>query len=246
VEIENVNYYYENYQALKDINLLIEKGNFIAIVGPNGSGKSTLVNIIAGLVKPQSGTVKIFGKEKLEIHDKIRISYVPQKVNSFNLSFPISVSEVMLLGFASKKAFGLSKNEKAYMNEIMQRFDIDSFAKRQLGRLSGGQQQRVFLAKALVSKPDLLLLDEPTVGIDAKSEDFLYKVLNEEKQRGTTIIMVTHDIFAVTEHADKVVCMDEGKIFTTCAAKEFSPAQFEKLYKFKVKTIKHKHYHSGK
>jgi len=246
IDVINVNFYVGNKKILNDINLHIKKGEFVAIVGPNGSGKSTLLNIITGIQKPSTGNVFIFGKEALLPSDRSKISYVPQKVTSFNYSFPISVLEAVMLGLVPKKGIlkRFSKQDYETADEILNILEIGHLKKMMVGRLSGGQQQRVFLARALISNPEILILDEPTVGIDSQSEDILYKILGQKKAEGKTILMVTHDVYAVTNHADTIVCMGEGSIYTSCSARDFSPSKFESVYKYHIKKIEHKHFYT--
>ncbi|MEZ0537267.1 metal ABC transporter ATP-binding protein [Caldicellulosiruptoraceae bacterium PP1] len=245
IMIKNVSYDIGEKRILNEISVDIKDGRFTAIVGPNGSGKSTLLNIIAGIYKPTKGQVIIFDKRELSKKDRVKISYVQQKATSFNMSFPISVLEATLLGLVPKKKLfqRYSKNDIEKAKEILEMLELYQYKDKSLGKLSGGQQQRVFIARALISEPQLLLLDEPTVGIDSKSEEILYSILAKIKEKGTTIVMVTHDIFAVTKNADEVICMGEGQIYTACSINDFSPSKYEKLYKYDVKKLSHKHSH---
>ncbi|WP_271629374.1 metal ABC transporter ATP-binding protein [Caldicellulosiruptor sp. DIB 104C] len=248
IELIDVNFYIDQKRILKDINLKIQKGEFVAIVGPNGSGKSTLLNIISGIYTPTSGKRLIFGKQNLTPQDKQKISFVPQKVTNFNQSFPLSVFETVLLGLVPKKGLlqRFSKQDFEKAESILEKLQIKQLKNRLIGQLSGGQQQRVFLARALISDPQILLLDEPTVGIDSLSEQLLFEILGEKKKEGTTILMVTHDVYAVTQHADTIICMGDGMIYTACSAKEFSPSKFESVYKYKIKKIEHRHSYTKK
>lgn len=231
IELKDVNYEFQDKVALKDINLKIEKGELAVIVGPNGSGKSTLVNVICGIYTPVSGKVLLFEKEDYSDLRK-KISFVPQKVSSFNQLFPISVKETILLGLVSKRGYfkSYTKEDLKKVDEILEMLGLSEVKNKQLGKLSGGQQQRVFIGKALISEPELLILDEPTVGIDSKSEELLYQLLLNEKKKSTTIVMVTHDIFAIKNYADKVICMKDGEILTICNAHEFSTQKYKEIY----------------
>jgi len=231
IELKSVNYEFQDKMALKDINLRIEKGELAVIVGPNGSGKSTLVNVICGIYSPASGKVLLFNKEDYS-ESREKISFVPQKVSSFNQLFPISVKETILLGLVSKRGYfkRYTKEDLKKVDEILEILNLSEVKNKQLGKLSGGQQQRVFIGKALISEPELLILDEPTVGIDSKSEELLYKLLLQEKNKNTTIVMVTHDIFAIKNYADKVICMKDGEILTVCNAQEFSTQKYKEIY----------------
>lgn len=243
IELIDVNFYIDSKQILKDINLKVQKGEFVAIVGPNGSGKTTLLNIISGIYSPSSGKRLLFGKQDLTWQDRQKISFVPQKVTNFNQSFPLSVFETVLLGLVPKKGLfqRFTRNDLEKAEEILERLQIKHLKNRLIGQLSGGQQQRVFLARALISDPQILLLDEPTVGIDSISEELLFEILAQKKKEGTTILMVTHDVYAVTQHTDTIICMGDGMIYTSCSAKDFSPSKFESVYKYKIKKIEHRH-----
>lgn len=231
IELIDVSFGFEEKIVLKDINLKIEKGELCTIVGPNGSGKSTLVHVITGIYKPYKGIVKLFGREDYR-EQRRKISFVPQKVSSFNQLFPISVKETVLLGLVPQKGFFKRFNKEDFKkaDDILKKLDLYETKDKQLGKLSGGQQQRVFIARALISEPEILILDEPTVGIDSKSEEILYNLLLEQKNNNTTIVMVTHDIFAIKDYADKVVCMKDGEILTICGAKEFSAKKYKQIY----------------
>ncbi|CCJ33561.1 metal ABC transporter ATP-binding protein [Caloramator australicus] len=231
IELIDVSFGFEEKIVLKDINLKIEKGELCTIVGPNGSGKSTLVHVITGIYKPYKGIVKLFGREDYR-EQRRKISFVPQKVSSFNQLFPISVKETVLLGLVPQKGFFKRFNKEDFKkaDDILKKLDLYETKDKQLGKLSGGQQQRVFIARALISEPEILILDEPTVGIDSKSEEILYNLLLEQKNNNTTIVMVTHDIFAIKDYADKVVCMKDGEILTIFGAKEFSAKKYKQIY----------------
>lgn len=185
IELIDINYFTDQKQILKDINLKIQRGEFAAIVGPNGSGKTTLLNIIAGILKPTGGKLLIFDKSDISAKDRMRISYVPQKVTSFNQSFPISVIETVLLGLCPKKRLleGYLREDLKKAEEMLKLLEIENLRDRLIGHLSGGQQQRVFLARALISNPEILILDEPTVGIDSRSEELLFEILAQKRKK---------------------------------------------------------------
>ncbi len=168
IDIQNVSFQYDYTQVLKNISLRVEQGDFLALLGPNGSGKSTLLKIILGLLKPLSGEVQLFGESSATFKHREWIGYVSQKSNAFNSGFPATVQEVVKSGLTKK--LGLFKrpgrNAKEQVEEALKAVGMDAFMHRNIGELSGGQQQRVFIARALVSDPKLLILDEPTVGID--------------------------------------------------------------------------------
>ena len=212
LKIQDVSYRYEKEDVLKHINLILPTGSFLAIIGPNGSGKSTLLKLILGLLKVQTGTVELFGKPIEEFKDWDKIGYVSQKANSFNSGFPATVFEVVLSGLTKK--IGLfrfaKKNDREKVTQALKSVGMLNFANRNIGELSGGQQQRVFIARALVSDPKLLILDEPTVGVDIANEKIFYKMVeNLNKDLGITIILVTHDLEAVSEDVTQVACLNK-------------------------------------
>ena len=176
---------------LKNINLSITKGSFLGIVGPNGSGKSTLLKLILGLVKKQKGEINLFGKDISRFKEWEKIGFVSQKANSFNTGFPATVYEVVKSGLTKKIGlFHYMKKEHHLQSNKGNRFSgSPRFKKRNIGELSGGQQQRVFIARALVSEPELLILDEPTVGVDAENVRSFYHMLGDLNQEAWDYII---------------------------------------------------------
>lgn len=212
INIKDVSYRYEKNFVLEKINLTIPKGAFLAIVGPNGSGKSTLLKLLLGLLKIQTGSIELFGKQLQNFKDWDKIGYVSQKANSFNSGFPATVFEVVMSGLTKK--IGLFRFAKKQHREkvwnALESVGMLDFANRNIGELSGGQQQRVFIARALVSDPELLILDEPTVGVDAANVKQFYKMLEHLNQNlGITLMLVTHDVEAVSEKITHVACLNK-------------------------------------
>jgi zinc transport system ATP-binding protein len=221
--------------VLQDVNFAIESGEFLGVVGPNGGGKTTLLKLIMGIIEPTAGTVKIFGDQpKLARH---AIGYVPQ-FSTFKKDFPISVMNVVLTGRlgSSKRFFGYTKKDKKIAAEYLEKLGISHLHKKPIGALSGGQLQRVMIARALVSKPKLLLLDEPTANIDMHAEQSVFDLLSF-LNHDVTIIVVSHDIGFVSRYINKVICVNKS-VFCH-EAKELTPELIEKLYGFKLKVINH-------
>lgn len=213
IECDNVSFHYEHSTVLEDISLEVKEGEFWALIGPNGSGKSTLINIILGLLKPDQGNIKLFGQNIDSFKQRERIGYVSQKSNSFNSGFPATVLEVVKSGLARKiglfKSFTKHDEQKAM--DALHVVKMDDFANKNIGELSGGQQQRVFIARALVGEPDLLIMDEPTVGIDQKNVASFYSMLNAlNREHGIAILLVTHEVDLVTELATHVACLNRS------------------------------------
>ncbi|MCG7336392.1 metal ABC transporter ATP-binding protein [Sporosarcina sp. ACRSM] len=211
IQLDDVSFSYEQSLALDHISLQIGEGEFWALIGPNGSGKSTLLNIILGILKPSSGTVKLFGDDMRSFKQRERIGYVSQKSNSFNSGFPATVLEVVRSGLTRKVGLfrSFTKKDEQRAMEVLRIVGMERFAKQNIGELSGGQQQRVFIARALAGKPDLLIMDEPTVGIDQQNVASFYTMLNRlNREHGIAIVLVTHEIDLVTELATHVACLN--------------------------------------
>ena len=201
IEVCNLNFSYEQQPVLENINFTVDKKDFLTIIGPNGGGKSTLLKLILGINTLQDGEINIFQKEHLsQIH---KVGYVPQNTN-INLNFPITVLEVVMMGQNSftQRLFGYKKEEKQRAFEVLEKINMQSFANNKISNLSGGQRQRVLIARALFSKPELILLDEPTSNIDINGCEQIYKTL-EELNKEIPIIVVSHDISVILKYASK-------------------------------------------
>ena len=212
IELKNVSFQYDYTQVLKNISFRVEEGDFLALLGPNGSGKSTLLKLILGLLKPMSGEIELFGEDANTFKNRQLIGYVSQKSNAFNSGFPATVAEVVKSGLAKKTGLfkRLPKDADERVHIALASVGMEKFAKRNIGQLSGGQQQRVFIARALVAEPKLLILDEPTVGIDHENVQAFYDMLahlNERHQM--TMILVTHDVDTVSNRISHVACLNQ-------------------------------------
>ncbi len=207
VELNNISINYGKTIVLDNIDLSIKQGDFLAILGPNGGGKTTLLKIILGVIEPTSGTVKLFG----DVPEKKRhlTGYVPQ--NAFiDYDFPITVWETVLLGRLSGKSFirKYSDLDQQMVKDALEKVEMIDYADYQIGRLSGGQRQRVTIARALVSDPELLLLDEPTSNLDKHMQEKIYNILNELNKE-ITIVIVTHDTGIVSGHIKNIACLNK-------------------------------------
>lgn len=250
IEIKHLFYRYERDTVLEDINLDVPDGSFLAIVGPNGSGKSTLLKLILGLLKPHKGEIFLFGQEINKFKDWQKIGYVSQKANSFNTGFPATVFEVVASGLTKKLGlFKFFKKEHSKkVNEVLEAVGMKEFSSRNIGELSGGQQQRVFIARALVSEPSLLILDEPTVGVDAENVSSFYQMLGElNKSRDITLLLVTHDIGTISDKVSHVACLNKHLHFhgETAEFEQLSTTGLSKVYGHEVHVLAHHHEHGG-
>ena len=223
IKIRNLNFSYDKQVVLEDINLDYSSDEFLAIIGPNGGGKSTLLKLILGLLKPQSGEIKLFGKEPSEVSKFI--GYVPQNFLS-NQSFPMMVLEVVLMGLIDKKIFGFySKDEKALALSALEKVGMREFANARIGELSGGQRQRVYIARALCANAKVLILDEPTASIDTKGQAEIYEILKGINANGAGVVLVSHDLNIVLNYATKIAYVSKNlhihKTHENLAKREF-------------------------
>lgn len=209
IKVENLTFEYPDQAVLKNVSFELEKGDFLGIIGANGAGKSTLIKIILGLLKQDSGTVTVFGTDFAKARS--RVGYVSQKANSFNTDFPTTVREVVRANlFPSKGLFHrYTKADEARIDNALSLVGMLEYKNKLIGSLSGGQQQRVFIARALVSSPELLLMDEPTVGIDAASVREIMEIIRRLNSDGMTIIMTNHDTPTLVNAANKLLIFCE-------------------------------------
>ncbi len=207
VEIKEMCYSLSGQDILHNINLTIVPGDFISVIGPNGGGKTTLIKLILGLLEPGRGEILINGKSPSA--RQTSVGYVPQHVNH-NVNFPATALDVVLMGyFDSRRRFARNgtRHKKRAALEIMEKLGIADYALRKIAALSGGQRQRVLIARALVSQPDLLVLDEPTASIDTKGQTEFYELL-KELNKELTIFMVSHDLLIVASYAKTIACLN--------------------------------------
>jgi zinc transport system ATP-binding protein len=245
LEIQNLSFHYNQQKVLDDINITIPKGAFLGLVGPNGSGKSTLLKCILGLLQPSEGSIKLFGERISHFKEWYKIGYVSQKANSFNTGFPATVYEVVTTGLVSKKGLfkRISNADKAKIHEAIQAVGMEEHVYKNIGELSGGQQQRVFIARALVSEPELLILDEPTVGVDTQTVQNFYQMLgNLNRDKNITLLLVTHDIGTITDKVSHVACLNRHLHFHG-DTDEFSKQQdhLSEFYGHHIHVLNHDH-----
>ncbi|WP_436925141.1 metal ABC transporter ATP-binding protein [Halosimplex amylolyticum] len=220
IEVADVDFGYTATRVVEDVSLTIDPGEYAAVVGPNGSGKSTLMKLMLGLLEPDAGTVRLFGEPAHRFDDGDRVGYVAQHASA-SKEMPITVREVVKMGRFPHVGFGLlSADDWAIVDRALETVGMSEFAGRRVTQLSGGQRQRAFIARALASEAELLVLDEPTVGVDAESVEAFYALLESLNADGITVLLIEHDLSAVTEHADRVVCLD-GEVYFDGLTDEF-------------------------
>lgn len=208
IKVTNLSYYYDSIPALDHISFTVDKGDFLGIIGPNGAGKTTLFQCMLGIVNDYSGEINLFGFDIRQGKKMLQTTgYVPQK-KSVEQAFPATVSEIVSLGMIGNKI-----NTES-IDSAIEFVELGAYRNKRIGELSEGQQQRVIIAKALVKQPDLLILDEPTTGIDSAAQQRFYDLLTKlNKDKGITIVWSSHDMNAVKKLASKVACIDRKLFF---------------------------------
>ena len=235
VRLDNVWVHYDGVPILEGINLSIRANDFLGIIGPNGGGKTTLLKVILGLIKPSRGKVSVMGRSPEK--GRRYIGYISQ-FNLFDRDFPISVFDVVLMGRYSKAGLfhRYSEEDKRTAIKALKTVEMLDYKDRQVGRLSGGEQQRVFIARALVTNPKLLLLDEPTASIDPNMQAEFYELLDKLKER-MAIVLVSHDISAVSIYVSEIACLNHQLFYH--GSKEVSAEELEKSYHCPIQLIAH-------
>jgi zinc transport system ATP-binding protein len=213
VDVAGVSFGYTATPVVEDVTLRVDPGEYVAVVGPNGSGKSTLLRLMLGLLDPDAGEARLFGERASRFDDGARIGYVAQHAAA-SKEMPITVREVVRMGRYPHVGFGrLGPADRRIVDEAVETVGMTAFADRRIGSLSGGQRQRAFIARALAGEADLLVLDEPTVGVDAESVEAFYDLLGALHDEGITVVLIEHDLAAVVDNAERVVCLNREVYF---------------------------------
>ncbi|WEU40086.1 MAG: ABC transporter ATP-binding protein [Candidatus Odinarchaeum yellowstonii] len=235
VRLDNVWVKYDGHTVLEDVSISIFNRDLLAIVGVNGGGKSTLLKVIAGLIKPFKGKVKVFGNQPENVRDLI--GYLPQ-YNFFDLNFPITVLDVVLTGLLGRRLLlkSYSKEHVEAALEALKTVKMNGFESRRLSSLSGGQIQRVMIARAIVKKPKLLLLDEPTSSLDPDIQKSFYELLLELK-KNMSVVLVSHDIGVIASYVDKMACLNKRLYYH--GSVEGALTTLQEVYKCPVELIAH-------
>jgi zinc/manganese transport system ATP-binding protein/zinc transport system ATP-binding protein len=237
VELRGLSCGYEGKAALSGVDLTIMAGDFVGLVGPSGAGKTTMLRAMLGAVDTYSGEVLVHGRPLGRSNSQA--GYVPQ-LETIDWNFPVTVEQVVMMGRASGGWLPwLGKKDREEAHAIMERLGIGDLGKRHIRALSGGQQQRVFLGRALFSSPRLLLLDEPTAGVDIKTRDDILHLLDELNHEGVTVVMTTHEINAVAAHLPWVVCVNGGIVAEGPPAEVYTTEILQRTYNADMTVIQH-------
>jgi len=237
IELEKVSFSYDGLPVLEDVSLTVHEHDFLSIVGPNAGGKTTLLKLIMGLIRPTSGTVRVFGQRPPKVRS--RIGYMPQHA-SLDPLFPVNVMDVVLMGrLGHGKRFGIyGLADREAAAEAIQKVELYDIRRRSFSALSGGQRQRVLIARALVSDPELLLLDEPTSNVDAAVETELFEILDQLNQK-MTVAVVTHDLGFVSCYVKSVACVNRRVVVHPIS--EITGEMINEIYGTDVHMVRHDH-----
>jgi len=238
VEFHDVTVAYGGRPALWNVDLTIPEPCLFGIIGPNGAGKSTLLKAALGLVPLVGGEVRFFGEPLARVRS--RVGYVPQR-ETVDWDFPVSVLDVVLMGTYGRLGWlrRPGRRERDLARHCLARVGLVDLADRQIGRLSGGQQQRVFLARALISRPDLLVLDEPTSGVDMRTAETILHLLADLNRQGLTILMPTHDLNAAAAHVPWLVCLNLTVVAEGPPEQVFTEAVLSETYRSEMVVVRH-------
>jgi zinc transport system ATP-binding protein len=243
VELEDVGYRYGGVHVLEHVSLAVAPGDFLGIIGPNGSGKTTLVRLMLGLATPNTGRAGLFGVPPGDFRQWNRLGYVPQRL-VLDAGLPATVEEVVAsgLGSARRPFWRSGREEERRVAAALARVDMDAHGPTRIDSLSAGQQQRIFIARALVSDPELLILDEPTAGVDPEAQTSFYGLLHDlNRDRAVTLILVSHDIGVVAKEVSKLACLNRRLIFHGPPAQFLNDAALAALYGPAVSLVSHRH-----
>jgi ABC-type Mn2+/Zn2+ transport system ATPase subunit len=230
VDLDQATFSYAGVPVLRDVSLTVRPRDFVGVVGPSGSGKTTLLRLLMGVVTPQSGTV--------HRRDGVAVAYVPQ-LETVNWNFPVTVAECVLMGRSGRSLPWPSRHERTEVARVLDRLGIGELAHRHIRELSGGQQQRMFLARALLRRPELLLLDEPTSGVDVISRHDMLHLLGELNAEGVAILLTTHDLNGVAAHLPQLVALNVSVIAIGTPHEVITAPVLEQVYGAPMDVLEH-------
>jgi zinc transport system ATP-binding protein len=232
IELKNVSFSYGEDMIVQHVNLQVHKGDYLGIIGPNGGGKSTLLKLMLGLLTPTKGEVFLYGSPLKRFRDWSKIGYVSQQVTHIDPHFPMTVEEVVTMGrFSQLGLFRIPmKRDKEIVKEALSQVEMLSYKDRLVGDLSGGQQQRVFIARALAGQPEVIVLDEPTTGVDIKTQKQFYTLLQKlNTELALTLVLVSHELDIVAHEATEIAYINRELVYHGVPRKFIHSDYFEKL-----------------
>jgi zinc transport system ATP-binding protein len=244
VAMEHVCFGYGGEQVLHEVSLAIQPGDFLGVIGPNGSGKTTLLRIMLGLARSECGHVRLFDTDIREFRDWHRVGYVPQKAVAFESRFPATAAEVVLSGRAGRRGLGrpFGPADRRASLDALDTVGMVDYRDRLIGRLSTGQQQRVFIARALANHPDLLVLDEPTVGVDPEAQEQFYSLLRRlNRDMGTTLVLVSHDVAVIANEVTQLACLNRTLVFHGSPDQAIRNGAIAQMYRAESLIVTHHH-----
>ncbi len=246
-DVKNLSFSVRGQKILSHISLEIFNGEYVAIIGPNGGGKTTLIRMLLGLETPTNGEIKIFGKKIKDFKQWQKIGYVPQRASHVDANFPATVLDIVNMGRVSQRSiFARTNNEdKEAVHDAMLKMDILDLKDKMVGTLSGGQRQRVMIARALASKPEILILDEPNTGVDMLSQKNFYALLaNLNKEEKITIVFITHDIGVIADDIGRLFTINQKAVICNNPKEALSCEEMSELYGIDAHLVhNHKHVH---
>lgn len=216
VRMDGVSFSRDGGIVVEAIDLVVGRGEILGIIGPNGGGKTTLLRLMLGIETPDEGSIELFGEPVSRFHGWTRIAYVAQNVTHFDPNFPATVRELVLLGRVPQRGLArwFTRGDHEVTDWAIEHSGLKRYEHRRVSDLSGGEKQRAFIAKALAAKAELLVLDEPTAGVDAESQRLFYGLLHDlNVEHGVTVILVSHDLSVVHTHVQKVACVNRTLVY---------------------------------
>ncbi len=246
IRVRDLEYRTKEQLILGGIGFDIQKGDYVALIGPNGGGKTTLVKVLLGLIEPTGGSVELFGDPYRSTRHYKKIGYVPQNVTLLDQNFPLSVYETVSLGLAAQKPWFsfLGKNDQDKIERALESASIAHLREKNLSELSGGQRQRVMIARALVSDPEILILDEPSTGVDIISQHKFYQFLKSlNTNKNITIIFITHDMGVIADDVNRVLAVNQELLYSGSARDMLCCEAVSQLYGTKSHIVSHHHHH---
>ncbi len=232
-DVRDVNFSRDGNEILRSVNCTVLKGEYCAIIGPNGGGKTTLIRLLLGLEKPNSGSINLFGISQKQFRAWDKVGYVPQRSALVDASFPATVREVVAMGrYARRGIFGFESAEDIHaIEESMEHMGISDLSSRLIGHLSGGQRQRVMIARALASRPEVLIVDEPNTGVDVESQHRFYELLrNLNKLQGIAILFITHDVGVIGADISKLFFVNQTLLVSQTPEEMVRCDEMSRLY----------------